>query len=136
MQTLAALPVISIFYLGINALLLMVLAAYIVYLRTTLKVNMGDGGHASLQRAIRVQGNALEYVPMVVVMMLALEMSGLESLQLHIMGLGITLGRILHAVGLGRNSGKSAGRWFGTLFTWLVFIYAAVMCLKVSLFHI
>jgi uncharacterized membrane protein YecN with MAPEG domain len=136
MQSLAALPVISVFYLGLNALLLIALAIHVVYVRVKLKVIFGDGGEPAMQRAIRVQGNALEYVPMVVVMMLALEMSGLNPQHLHGIGLGLTLGRLLHAVGLGRGQGTSAGRGLGTLITWAVFIYAAVMCLKVSLFHI
>jgi len=136
MQSLATMPVVSVFYIGLNALLLMIMAVYVVTQRWKHKVSIGDGGVPAMERAIRVHGNALEYVPMVLVMMLTLELSGLASFELHVIGTGLTLGRLLHGWGLALSSGKSPGRFVGTLLTWLVFIYAAVMCLKVALFHI
>lgn len=133
MQSLAVMPVISSFYIGINVLLIFILAMYVVVLRMRHKVGLGDGGVPEMLRAIRVHANALEYVPLALLMMLVLELMGVPAVHLHGLGITLTLGRILHAWGLARSSGTSPGRFVGTLCTWAVFIYAAVICIKVSI---
>lgn len=133
MQSLAIMPVISSFYIGVNVLLIFILAMYVVVLRMRHKVGLGDGGVPEMLRAIRVHGNALEYVPLALLMILVLELMGVPRFHLHALGIILTLGRILHAWGLARSSGTSPGRFVGTLFTWAVFLYAAVICIKVSI---
>lgn len=132
MQALASMPVISSFYIGINVLLIFVLAMYVVVLRMRHKVGIGDGGVPEMLRAIRVHANALEYVPLALLMILVLELMGVAASHLHGLGLALTLGRLLHAWGLARSSGTSPGRFIGTLCTWGVFLYAAVLCITVS----
>ncbi len=132
MHALAIMPVISSFYIGINVLLIFALAMYVVVLRMRHKVGLGDGGVPEMLRAIRVHGNALEYVPLALLMILVLELMGVAAIHLHALGLALTLGRLLHAWGLARSSGTSPGRFVGTLLTWAVFLYAAVLCVYVS----
>ena len=132
MHALAIMPVISSFYIGVNVLLIFALAMYVVVLRMRHKVGLGDGGVPEMLRAIRVHGNALEYVPLALLMILVLELMGVAAIHLHVLGLTLTLGRLLHAWGLARSSGTSPGRFIGTLLTWLVFLYAAVLCVYVS----
>ncbi len=132
MHALAIMPVISSFYIGVNVLLIFALAMYVVVLRMRHKVGLGDGGVPEMLRAIRVHGNALEYVPLALLMILVLELMGVAAIHLHALGLSLTLGRLLHAWGLARSSGTSPGRFIGTLLTWLVFLYAAVLCVYVS----
>lgn len=133
MQTLTAIPVISSLYIGLNVLLIFALAMYVVVLRYRHKVGIGDGGVQELLRAIRAHANALEYVPLVLIMMLALELNGVANIHLHVIGSVLLAGRLLHAWGLARSSGSSPGRFLGTLGTWGIFIYAAVLCIKISL---
>jgi len=133
MPTLAAIPSISTFYIGLNVLLIFALAMYVVVLRYRHKVGIGDGGVPELLRAIRVHGNALEYVPLVLIMMLALELSSVGNIHLHVIGSVLLAGRLLHAWGLTRSSGTSPGRFIGTLSTWIIFVYAAALCIKVSM---
>ncbi|MEY3017177.1 MAG: hypothetical protein RL336_312 [Pseudomonadota bacterium] len=133
MQALAVMPAISSFYIGVNVLLVFVLAIYVVMLRRRHKVGIGDGGVPEMLRAIRVHANALEYVPLALLMLLVMELMGVAALHLHALGLALTLGRLLHAWGLAHSSGTSLGRFIGTLLTWGVFAYAAVICIKVSL---
>jgi uncharacterized membrane protein YecN with MAPEG domain len=134
MQALAVMPVISSFYIGINVLLVFALAIYVVVMRMRHKVGIGDGEVPEMLRAIRVHANALEYVPLALLMMLVLELMAVEAFHLHALGLLLTAGRLLHAWGLAKSSGTSPGRFVGTLCTWAVFLYAAVLCIKVSVY--
>lgn len=134
MQALAVMPVITSFYVGINVLLVFALAMYVVVMRMSHKVGIGDGDIPEMLRAIRVHANALEYVPLALLMILVLELMGAAALHLHALGLTLTLGRLLHAWGLAHSSGTSSGRFIGTLLTWAVFVYAAFLCIKVSVY--
>jgi len=128
MPAIVEMPVITTLYTGLNTLLIIALAMYVVVLRYRHKVGIGDGGVPELLRAIRAHGNALEYVPLTLIMMLALELNAVADAHLHTIGAVLLIGRLLHAWGLVRTSGTSPGRFLGTLSTWGIFIYAAVLC--------
>lgn len=120
-------------YAALNGLIVLVLALLVVRQRFRTKVMLGDGGDPALLRAQRAHGNAIEYVPLVLVLLLA--MAGLRTsmLMLHVVGGLLTAGRILHAVGLSRSAGTSAGRALGTLLTWAALIVAIVVLLFAAL---
>lgn len=132
MQNILALPQISVLYIGLNTLLIFALAMYVVVLRYRHKVGLGDGGVPELLRAIRAHANALEYVPLTLLMMLGLELNSVSDIHIHTIGLVLLIGRMLHAWGLISSSGTSPGRFLGTLSTWGIFIYSAVMCVLVA----
>ncbi len=48
---------------------------------------------------------------------------------IHIVGGTLTLGRLLHAIGLSRNVGTSTPRLLGMLLTWLSYIIAIIVLL-------
>jgi uncharacterized membrane protein YecN with MAPEG domain len=50
-------------------------------------------------------------------------------LWLHLMGIALTLGRILHAWGLSTSPGESFGRAAGTTLTWLTLLAALTLCI-------
>ena len=54
---------VSALYAVLGALLLVKFSFDVVRLRTQYHVGYGDGGFSELQVAIRVHGNAVEYVP-------------------------------------------------------------------------
>ena len=120
---------IVMFYAGLNALIALVLALRVVRLRSTTKTDLGTGGHPALERAIRAHGNFIEYVPLILVLLLLLELSGLGAIWLHVMGIALTLGRILHAWGLSTNPGESFGRLSGIFLTWLTLLAALILCI-------
>jgi uncharacterized membrane protein YecN with MAPEG domain len=47
-------------------------------------------------------------------------------LVIHAVGGTLTLGRILHAIGLSRNVGTSAPRFLGMILTWISYLIAIV----------
>lgn len=114
-----AVPITAL-YAGLYALLLLGLAARISLLRMRLNVGLGDGGHPPMTRAIRVHGNAVEWMLPMLVLLLVAEINQASPLFLHACGIVFLVARIGHALGLSRGSGKSRGRFGGTTVSWLV----------------
>ncbi|HAI58391.1 MAG TPA: hypothetical protein DCM32_00730 [Xanthomonadaceae bacterium] len=109
-------------YAALCALLVFVLSLRIALLRRRLRIGIGDGGDAGLARAIRAQANAIEYVPLALVMLLIAENNGAAAAFVHACGSGLLLARVLHAVGLSASAGVSFGRFWGILLTWAILL--------------
>jgi uncharacterized membrane protein YecN with MAPEG domain len=107
-------------YAALLALLLVALALRVVALRWTTKTGIGDGGDRRLARAIRVHGNAIEYVPIALVLLLVAELGNATPALLHGCGIALVAARVLHAAGLSRTAGVSPGRFAGTVATFTV----------------
>lgn len=120
------LPVIAGLYGGLIALLLLVLAARVVLLRRRLNVGLGDGGQKELQRAIRAHGNLVEWAVPGILLLLVAELNRGPASLLHLCGLAILVGRLLHAFGLSRSSGQSFGRFTGSALSWSALAVLAV----------
>lgn len=120
-------------YAGLFGLLMILLKGNVGRVRTSEKVGFGDGNNEALQRALRVQGNAVEDVPVVLVGLLALGLMNAPVLLIHGLGATFLVARILHAVGLGGSSGGSPGRMFGTLLTLIVMLITAGACIWFAL---
>lgn len=73
-------------------------------------------------RVQRVQMNAVEDVPALMVGIGALAMLGMPAWYIHMAGLVLLLSRVLHATGLASSSGFSIGRAAGTTGTLLVYL--------------
>jgi uncharacterized membrane protein YecN with MAPEG domain len=125
------LPAVGVvmFYVGLNALLALVLALLVSRQRLRSKTVMGGGGNPALERAIRAHGNLVEYAPLVLLMLLLLALSGLGMPWLHVLGIAFTAGRILHAWGLSSSSRGSIGRSTGIFLTWVTMLVAVILCI-------
>jgi uncharacterized membrane protein YecN with MAPEG domain len=91
---------VTSFYAGLLALLIVWLSLGVIKIRRAKKVRLGDGGEADLQAAIRAQGNAVEYIPISVILLLLLELGNASPVLIHIGGMALLVGRLLHAKGL------------------------------------
>jgi len=60
---------ITALYAAMSGLLVVILMLVVIRLRRSLRIGLGDGGNRDLQRAIRVHGNAIESVPIFLVML-------------------------------------------------------------------
>ncbi|HXZ84936.1 MAG TPA: MAPEG family protein [Myxococcota bacterium] len=114
---------------GLLGILMLVLAARVVQARVSENVVIGDGGSTLVLQRIRVHGNFSEYVPMVVLLMLLLELGGASAALLHAIGASLFVARVLHAFGLSRSSGPSFGRFVGTVATFVLLLAASVLAL-------
>ena len=120
-------------YAALNAIIILLLALMVVRARRRLKVQIGDGGHPGLLLAQRAHGNAIEYVPLILILLLTLASLKASMILIHVIGALLTFGRILHAIGLSRSAGVSIGRAGGTLLTWISLLIAIVACLFYAL---
>jgi hypothetical protein len=117
---------ITALYGSLCGLLIIVLAVQVVRLRRKYKVGIGTGNEHDLKRSIRVHANAIEYIPIALLLLALFEANHGNQYLSHSMGFLLVLGRVLHAQGLGSSPGTSFGRFWGTLFTWLVIIVLSV----------
>ncbi|MFP4207841.1 MAG: MAPEG family protein [Wenzhouxiangella sp.] len=125
---------ITLFYAGLSGLLLLALSWQVVALRRRFKVGLGTGSQPELERVVRVHANFCEYVPLALLILLTLELSGaLPAVLLHALGVALVLGRFLHAWGLSRTAGVSRGRFIGTLLTWLMLLAGSLLAVGMAL---
>lgn len=109
-------------YAGINILILLGLAFMTVNARRSLKVLMGDGGNPQMQRAMRAHANAAEYIPAGLAGLILLAwLQATPVWLLHGAGISLTLGRLMHGIGLSTGE-RNLGRMVGTLLTWIAFV--------------
>lgn len=121
---------ITALYLALAGILVVLLAFHVSLRRRAYGVGLDTGGRPELAAAVRAHGNAVEYLPLGLGMLLVLELNGAPGWLLHGLGLLLLAGRAAHAQGLlVRGGGVSPGRFFGILITWGVIIAAALVLL-------
>lgn len=111
---------------GLLIILLLVLSVLVVRQRRKHRIAIGDGGAPELLQAIRAFGNATEYIPVGVGALAVLAVVGASPLAVHLTGVMLFAGRLIHAVGLSRTTGTSLGRTIGMSLTWIAYVFAAV----------
>jgi len=95
MQTL--LPVTSL-YGALFGAFYVVLISRVGYVRFKNKIAIGDGNNSTLKYVIRGHGNFQEYVPMFLILLIALELQSVMSTAwLSMVALMCFIGRVLHA---------------------------------------
>lgn len=121
-------------YTGINVLLVAVLGILVVVGRAKHKINMGDAGNFDMMLRIRRHGNAIEYIPAGLIALLLLLQLGATTTILHTVGGLLTVGRILHAIGLSLGKdGPNPFRFVGTIATWLSLLIGGSVLLRLAL---
>ena len=115
-------------YAGLAAALLVALTLRVVALRRRLRVGIGTGQQAQLERAIRVHGNFIEYTPLALLLLALYEAGGANPVLVHGAGALLIVSRLLHAWGLAGSAGTSPGRFLGTAGTLFV-----LLCLGIRL---
>ena len=87
----------------------------------------GDGGDAELFCRIRKQGNFTEYVPLTLIVLGLLEMSGAAgTMAIGIMGCALVVSRILHPIGMKPDGSPTAARFIGMIGTLPVLLVASI----------
>ena len=124
---------ITALYAGLLGVLFWLLSARVMWWRFSTGVVVGDENDPSKTGMIRAHANFFEYVPICLILLALLELSALSSLWLHLIGGGLLMARVLHAIGMSRTPGVSFGRRVGTALNMGVLGLAAVLCLWVAL---
>jgi uncharacterized membrane protein YecN with MAPEG domain len=127
------LPSITAAYLGVLALLYAVLGLQVSRLRRGHRVLFGDGDNIKLRSAIRAHANFAEYVPIIVLMVAMLELSGLPATSVHLLMAALLLARLLHPLGMyvgPRTLQFQICRVGGITLNWLVLVASAILLLR------
>ena len=118
---------ITALYGAILGLIVIALAINVTVHRVKLRVPLGDGGNAEMRRMIRLHGNAAEYIPLAIALMLIYELNGGAHLGLHIIGVALIAGRVVQTWGMWATDMTNIGRQIGQSLTWLSLIALAVL---------
>lgn len=127
-STLMTLPITAL-YAAVLTLIMMVLSFAAGGARNKFKVSLGDGDQPELLAAIRRHGNAVEYVPMAVILLGLLEANGASATWIHSLGAALVFARIAHPLGLSTSKMVHPLRVIGAAGTSLVMLIAAVYAL-------
>jgi uncharacterized membrane protein YecN with MAPEG domain len=121
---------LTAFYGAILALIIVALGINVTVHRVKLKVPLGDGGNAEMLRMIRLHGNAVEYIPLALVLMLVYEINGGWHTAIHLIGIALVAGRLIQTWGMWATSTTTMGRQVGQSLTWLSVAALAVLNLS------
>jgi uncharacterized membrane protein YecN with MAPEG domain len=127
------LPSITGLYLAVLALLYVVLGLQVSRLRRGNRVLFGDGDNIKLRSAIRAHANFAEYVPIIVLLVAMLEMSGLPAARVHLLMAALLVARLIHPLGMyvgPRTLQFQICRVGGIVLTLLVLVAAALIALS------
>ena len=124
------LPVTAL-YAGSLALWFLVLS-YRVVGRRRAGISLGDGDDPGMLRVVRGHANFAEYVPLALIMLAILELGGTSLLVLHLVGLALLAGRLLHGYALSFTQQFAFGRFWGMLLTYAVLTFEALLCLHLA----
>jgi uncharacterized membrane protein YecN with MAPEG domain len=118
---------VTLLYGGLNALLVTALGVNVTRMRVATGALPGKPQPPELTGPVRAHGNAAEWIPLGLVLLLVLELSQAGSrFSLHLLGGSFFLGRVLHAAGFYMRS-KVGG--VGAALNYLVVAVMAIWAL-------
>jgi uncharacterized protein len=123
-----ALPVTAL-YAALLGLLYAGLSVLVVRGRFGSGVMLGTGEDKGLLRAVRAHANFAEYVPLILILMALGEGMRLSYFLLHLLGAGLVVARVLHAIGITREPDLRAARGGGAVLTLVVLVVASIAVL-------
>lgn len=117
---------ISMLYAAILAIIYVGLSAYVVRGRWQHRTALGHGPDAVLERRIRMHGNFAEYVPIALILLYMIEESGILPVYVHILGMMLLTGRIIHLMAL-YSAAVSKKRVIGMVLTLSMILISATL---------
>jgi uncharacterized membrane protein YecN with MAPEG domain len=125
---------ITLLYAGALAIWFLVLSIRVVLGRVGPgRPSVGDGGDPAMLRRIRGHANFAEYVPLILVLIGFLELSGRPDWMLHALGATLLMGRLLHGYAFSFTKEFVFGRSAGIALTFGSLLAAGTLCLYAGL---
>lgn len=119
---------------GAAALVNIWLMVRVGQVRTSEKVNIGDGGNDKVIRRMRAHANYGESLPIVLILIAAIELASGSPSWLWVVGGVYMLGRVAHGIGMdGGKLGK--GRMVGTILTLLIMLGLGAYAISIPYFN-
>ncbi|WP_374386343.1 MAPEG family protein [Sandaracinobacter sp.] len=104
---------------GMLGLMIVVLGLRVSAIRRSAHVSLGDGGNPLLEERIRAHGNAVETIPIALILLGLAERALGQPWYLVAMAVVLVVSRLIHPIGMARPS-PNAARVLGILGTWSV----------------
>ena len=120
-------------YAGLLGILLLVLSGRVIAAVRAKGIGLGDGGTGDYQAIVRSQGNFIEYVPMILILIGFAEAGGASDTWIHGLGGTLVVARILHPIGMSPDPKPNPFRFIGTVATLLVLLISSILVLSQSL---
>ena len=122
-------PKITLLYAGILGLMYFALSLNVILQRRAKLVGIGHSSdpNCPLFRAVRIHGNFSEFVPFLIFLLALDEVTGRNSLTLHLFGSAIVLGRLGHFLGIRKTHKGSSERTIGMMLTFITLITLSVL---------
>ncbi len=127
---------ITAFYASLLAVLFLFLSARVIGWRRLRRVELGDGEDKELLRRMRVHANFAEYVPYTLLLMALAESMAPPRPLVHLVGIILVAGRLLHAYGLSQTPQVVRYRVWGMMLTFTALGLAALMCFSLSALYL
>ena len=113
---------------GALGLILLALTVRVIMGRQATKTSLGHGDSDMLLARVRAHANLIEYAPLVLILLGALELDDTNPMLLKIIAGLFVLGRVLHPIGMGRPV-PNIPRAGGTVLTLLTVGVLSIMAL-------
>ncbi|MCX8952174.1 MAPEG family protein [Ruegeria sp. NA] len=126
-------PAITPIYAALIAILYVALSVKVILQRRSDKISVGDGGSKLMIKAIRTHSNCAEYAPISLLLIAMVELQGAAGILVHLLGLMLLAGRLLHAYGFGRTPQIVILRQAGMSLTFLAILGATLANLILAL---
>lgn len=123
---------ISAPYAALAGLFLVYLSMRVIALRRSERVSVGAKDSPTLERAMRVQANFVEYTPIALLLLILAEMQGLAPWAVHACGALILGARVAHFLGFRSREAPGVLRVVGMLATFTVIGLLALILLAQS----
>ncbi len=104
-------------YAVLNGLIPFGLAAHVGRTRVRLWIPIGDSGNPAMIRARRGQANFVKYVPLILLQMALMALIGTPVWVIHLFGVALTLGSLLHGWRFAEGDAPGWQRAAGTALT-------------------
>jgi hypothetical protein len=116
-------------YAAILTAFFIVLSARVIGYRRGNNVSLGDAGDKVLLSRIRAHGNFSEYAPLGLLLLAIAEAQGSGALWLHLCGILLLVGRLMHGLNFTFRLNQMALRAGGMLLTLAALALGAILAL-------
>jgi len=121
-------------YGGLIALLFLWLSIGVIRQRARLSISVGDGGEKAMLKAMRTQANCAEYAPIGLLLMVLNEAQGAPYWLVHVLGVLLLAGRVMHAIGFAASPQITSLRSTGMALTFAMLLFGAIASIGYALF--
>ena len=91
---------ITAVYVAVYTFIIVWLSMRVIGQRLKYRVSVGDGDAEELKIAMGAQSNAVEYLPLSLLLLLCLELNGAGAWLIHVFGITLIAGRAYHINGM------------------------------------